>query len=207
MLMSRGVCYCKIVSLMRKVHKRKGFWLSQGAVQKYMRLKGYPLHSQTVQAIIQVYFDSLKGYFRVVKSNPDAKPPKRTPHYFKVRWIQNGISFKDGVVRLSNGKGNAPITLKSDALPVYVEKNCISNGVATISHWSTRSTRHPSVTPAKRLRLIWVRFTPSYHMTANKRSSTTVVKFVRFGNTSTSSKHISSPRWIGVSNEAIAGIG
>ena len=94
---------------MRKVKGKKGFWLSQGGVQKYMRLKGYNLHSQTLQAIIQSYFDSLKSYFRV-QSNPDAKPPKRTPHFYKVRWIQNGITFKDGVVRLSNGKGNAPIT-------------------------------------------------------------------------------------------------
>ena len=116
-----GRAYSKVVSLMRKVKRKKGFWLSQGGVQKYMRLKGYNLHSQTLQAIIQSYFDSLKSYFRVSKSNPDAKPPKRTPHFYKVRWIQNGISFKDGVVRLSNGKGNAAITLKSDVRPAYVE--------------------------------------------------------------------------------------
>ena len=116
-----GRAYSKVVSLMRKVKRKKGFWLSQGAVQKYMRLKGYNLHSQTLQAIIQSYFDSLKSYFRVSKSDPDAKPPKRTPHFYKVRWIQNGITFKDGVVRLSNGKGNAPITLKSDVRPAYVE--------------------------------------------------------------------------------------
>ena len=116
-----GRAYSKVVSLMRKVKRKKGFWLSQGAVQKYMRLKGYNLHSQTLQAIIQSYFDSLKSYFRVSKSNPDAKPPKHTPHFYKVRWIQNGITFKDGVVRLSNGKGNAAITLKSDVRPAYVE--------------------------------------------------------------------------------------
>ena len=116
-----GRAYSKVISLMRKVKRKKGFWLSQGGVQKYMRLKGYNLHSQTLQAIIQSYFDSLKSYFRVSKSNPDAKSPKRTPHFYKVRWIQNGISFKDGVVRLSNGKGNAPITLKSDVSPAYVE--------------------------------------------------------------------------------------
>ena len=116
-----GRAYSKVVSLMRKVKRKKGFWLSQGGVQKYMRLKGYNLHSQTLQAIIQSYFDSLKSYFRVSKSNPDAKPPKRTPHFYKVRWIQNGITFKDGVVRLSNGKGNVPITLKSDVRPAYVE--------------------------------------------------------------------------------------
>ena len=116
-----GRCYSKVVSLIRKVHKKKQIWLSQGAVQKYMRLKGYPLHSQTIQAIIQSYFDSLKSYFRAAKSNPDAKPPKRTPRFYKVRWIQNGISFKAGVIRLSNGKSNPPITVKSDVKPAYVE--------------------------------------------------------------------------------------
>ena len=72
-----GRVYCKVVSLLWKVKRKKGFWLSQGAVQKYMRLRGYNLHSQTIQAIIQSYFDSLKSYFGAVKSNPDAKPPKR----------------------------------------------------------------------------------------------------------------------------------
>ncbi len=116
-----GRVYSKVVSLLWKVNRKKGFWLSQGAVQKYMRLRGYNLHSQTVQAIIQSYFDSLKSYFRAVKSTPDAKPPKRTPDFYKVRWIQNGITFKEGVIRLSNGKGNKPIILKSDVKPVYVE--------------------------------------------------------------------------------------
>ena len=116
-----GRVYSKVVSLIRKVKKKKGFWLSQGAVQKYMRLHGYNLHSQTIQSIIQAYFDSLKSYFQSVKSTPDAKPPKRTRKYFKVRWIQHGISFKAGVIRLSNGKGNEPIILKSDVKPAYVE--------------------------------------------------------------------------------------
>ena len=122
-----GRVYSKVVSLIRTVKKKKGFWLSQGAVQKYMRLHGYNLHSQTIQSIIQAYFDSLKSYFQSVKSNADAKPPKRTRKYFKVRWIQNSISFKAGVIRLSNGKGNAPITLKSDVQPAYVEM-CFQRG-------------------------------------------------------------------------------
>ena len=116
-----GRVYSKVVSLIRKVKRKKGFWLSQGAVQKYMRLRGYNLHSQTIQAIIESYFDSLKSYFRTVKSNPEAKPPKRTPHFFKVRWKSSAISLRDGVLRLSNGKGNTPITLQSTVEPIYVE--------------------------------------------------------------------------------------
>ena len=116
-----GRVYSKVVSLIRKVKRKKGFWLSEKAVKKYMKLRGYQLHSQTIQAIIESYFDSLKSYFRVVKSNPDAKPPKRTPKFFKVRWKSSAISLKAGILRLSNGKGHEPITVKSDVKPTYVE--------------------------------------------------------------------------------------
>ena len=116
-----GRVYCKVISLLWKVKRKKGFWLSEKSIRNYMRLRGYNLHSQTVQAIIGSYFDSLKSYFQVVKSNPDAKPPQRTPRFYKVRWIQNGITFKEGVIRLSNGKNNAPVTLQSTVEPVYVE--------------------------------------------------------------------------------------
>ncbi len=38
-----GRCYSKTVSLIRKTHKQKGFWLSEGDTQKYQRLRGYQL--------------------------------------------------------------------------------------------------------------------------------------------------------------------
>ena len=145
-----GLVCSKVVALIRKVNRKKGFWLSQGAVQKYMRLRGYNLHSQTIQAIIESYFDSLKSYFRAVKSNPEAKPPKRAPHFFKVRWKSSAISLRDGVLRLSNGKGNPSITLQST-----VEQSmwkCISNEAATIPHWSTKSIPRPNTKQTKRLR-------------------------------------------------------
>ena len=55
-----GSCYSKVISLVRKTKQHKGFWLSKGAVQKYMRHKEYALHSQSVQACSDSYFDSLK---------------------------------------------------------------------------------------------------------------------------------------------------
>ncbi len=116
-----GRLYSKVLSYARKIQRKKGIWLSENAMQKCMRLRGYKLHSQTVQAVVSSYYDSLKSYFRAVKSNPDAKPPKRTPRHFKVRWKSRAIRHRDGIVYLSNGKGREPITLKSDALPVYVE--------------------------------------------------------------------------------------
>ena len=86
-----GRCYSKVVSLVRKTHAKKGFWLSKNDVQKYLRLRGYGLHSQSVQACADSYFDALDAYFQVRKVNADAKPPKRTPKHFKVRWKSTAI--------------------------------------------------------------------------------------------------------------------
>ena len=117
-----GRCYSKIVSLVRKTHKQKGFWLSKGAVQKYMRHKAYPLYSQSVQACADSYFDALKSCFEVKKSGPEVKPPKRTPRYFKVRWKSGAIRLKDGNLILSNGKGKVPVILENvSEKPKYVE--------------------------------------------------------------------------------------
>ena len=36
-----GRVYSKVVSLIRKIKRKKGFWLSEKSVKKYMRLRGY----------------------------------------------------------------------------------------------------------------------------------------------------------------------
>ena len=119
-----GRCYSKTVSLVRKTHAKKGFWLSKNDVQKYLRHRGYALHSQSIQACVDSYFDALASYFQVRKVNPDAKPPKRTPKHFKVRWKSTAIGYKNGKLILSNGRGRAPIVLEIEEIetkPRYVE--------------------------------------------------------------------------------------
>ncbi len=117
-----GRCYSKVVSLVRKTRQRKGFWLSKNAVQKYLRHKDYKLHSQSVQACADSYFESLKSFFEVRPSNPDAKPPKRTRKFFKVRWKSGAIRLKDAHLILSNGKGREPVILENvQDKPKYVE--------------------------------------------------------------------------------------
>lgn len=56
------------------------------------------------------------------KSDPEAKPPKRTRKYFKVRWKSGAIRLKNGQLILSNGKGQAPVILENiSEKPKYVE--------------------------------------------------------------------------------------
>ena len=200
-----GRVYSKVISLIHKIKRKKGFWLSEKSIRNYMRLRGYNLHSQTIQAIIGSYFDALKSYFQAVKSNPAAQPPKRTRKHFKVRWIQNGITFKGDIIRLSNGKGNKPIILQSDVKPVYVEmyfqRDCYYFSLVYQVH-----------TPPKRDTGKGVAIDMGeIHPIVSHDGQHTIIYNGRalraINSISTSSRRISNLKWIGVSNGLNAGIG
>lgn len=119
-----GRVYSKTVSLIRKTHEKKGFWLSKGSVKKYLRLKGYPLHSQTVQALIEGYYDALKSYFALRKNGDEnANPPFRTSKYHSVPFKQSAIKVENGRIRLSLGKGRKPLWFDLPKVPKwYIRK-------------------------------------------------------------------------------------
>jgi len=112
-----GRVYSKTVSLIRKIHERKGFWLSKNAVQKYLRLKDYSLHSQTVQALVDQYFNSLKSFFN--QSGENKRPPFRTSKYHSIPFKQSAIKIKGGRIRLSLGKGRTPLVFDLPQTPKY----------------------------------------------------------------------------------------
>ena len=122
-----GTIYSKTVSLIRKIHDKKEFWLSKGAVQKYLRLKDYPLHSQTVQALVDQYFDSLKSFFN--QSGENKRPPFRTPKYHSIPFKQSAIKIKDDAktkscvafckIRLSLGRGREPLVFDLPQVPKH----------------------------------------------------------------------------------------
>ena len=57
--------YSKTLSFVRKIYQKKGFWLSQNTVQRYILRWGadIPLHTHSKQAMVQQYFNALKSYF------------------------------------------------------------------------------------------------------------------------------------------------
>lgn len=115
-----GRVYSKTVSLIRKVHEKKGFWLSQGTVKKYLKLKGYPLHSQTVQALIEGYYDALKSFFKLCKNGDEnARPPYKTRKYHSILFKQSAIKTKNGKIYLSMGRGRKPLGFDLPYVPKY----------------------------------------------------------------------------------------
>ena len=108
-----GRIYSKTVSLVRKTHRRRGFWLSKVAVKKYLKFKGYPCQAHSVQAIIDDYFGALGSYFSRVKKDSTSNPPYKTRKFHTFTWRATGISYRDGKLRLSMGKGREPVWLSA----------------------------------------------------------------------------------------------
>ena len=105
---------------------RQGYWLSKGQAQK-MYCKGYDgLHSQSAQAVADSFYDSLQSWRKKRKSGDyeGLRPPYKQKRYFKIQWKSSAIRLRDdGVLRLSNGRGNDPVLINwpSEKEPKRVE--------------------------------------------------------------------------------------
>jgi putative transposase len=70
------------------------------------------LHSQTVQGIIDKFYEAIASWREAKKSNPNARIPKRRKWYFVIPYKASAIRLKNGRLLLSNGKNNEPISLE-----------------------------------------------------------------------------------------------
>ena len=109
-----GRIYSKTVSLAFKTHEQKGFWLSDGGLKAYLKFKQYPCQAHSVQAVIDDYCGARRSFFTNRKTNPNAKPPNKTPKFHTFTWRSTGISYKRGKLRLSMGLDRDPLWIKID---------------------------------------------------------------------------------------------
>ena len=89
-----GRIYSKTVSLTQETHAKKGFWLSDSGLKKYLKFKDYPCHAHSVQAIIDDYCGARHSFFGNLKSNPNARPPFKRKWYHTFTWRASGITYK-----------------------------------------------------------------------------------------------------------------
>lgn len=71
----------------------------------------HQLHARRVDAAVQAFFAGMASWRARRKTDPNATPPKRRKWYFKVEYKRSAMKLADGVLRLSNGKGNDPLRL------------------------------------------------------------------------------------------------
>lgn len=108
--------YNKTLSLVRKIKQKKGFWLSENSIQKFILRwsSNINIHTHSKQAFVQLYFQSLYGYFEAVKTNPDAKPPYKGKKFMPFIWKDTAIRLlPDGRLKLSLGKNREPLVIQT----------------------------------------------------------------------------------------------
>jgi len=104
-----GQVYSAVVVLFWRVIRHNRHWLSKYAMMKLIR--GLNLHSQTVQAIIDTFYESLASWHARRNTNPSAHPPRRRRWYHAIPFKESAITLKNGILTLSMGRGSEPITM------------------------------------------------------------------------------------------------
>jgi putative transposase len=105
-----GVLYSQTLVFFWRTVRHKGIWLKEKHLKRLFTSK--KLHAHTADACVEAFFASLKSWReRRRAGDPDAHPPRRRKWYFRIEYKRAAMSLKDGRLRLSNGKGNAPLIL------------------------------------------------------------------------------------------------
>jgi len=121
-----GRIYSKTVSTIFKLKQSKDIWLSKNDMEKLIKLyaSGFAMHSQSKQGTVQQYYTNLKSFFKSMDKGDNPKPPYRTRKFNKVIYKKSAIRLKDGVLKLSNGRGTTALKIKTSSLkqrPKYAE--------------------------------------------------------------------------------------
>jgi putative transposase len=117
-----GYVYTDCLVYFCRLWRKKRIWLSKYAMQRYLKTKGYALHSQTVQGIVDIFYQNLASWSEAKKLNDNARMPRRRKRYFAIPYKACAIKREGGKLVLSNGKDALPLVIgwQHDETPKYV---------------------------------------------------------------------------------------
>ena len=98
-----------LVSFWRTV-RHKGIWLQPKHLMRWHSSK--KLHAHTADACVQAFFAAMNSWRERRKDDPNAKPPHKRKRFFRIEYKRSAMLLQEGRLRLSNGKGNAPLILR-----------------------------------------------------------------------------------------------
>ncbi|WP_020374168.1 RNA-guided endonuclease InsQ/TnpB family protein [Sulfobacillus thermosulfidooxidans] len=115
---SAGDLWTRLVKIHRFCRKRHWPWPTEAQLKAHFKGR-WPLHSQTIQALIEKFFATMDGV-RTKRQNGDKKAryPWRFRRYFNPIFKRQALKMQGSHLRLSLGRGREPIRVRlPDALP------------------------------------------------------------------------------------------
>ena len=104
-----GELYSKTVVSYWRMVRKPDLWLKPKHLMQWHTSN--QLHAHTSDATVQAFFAALHSWRTRRKTNPKARPPRKRKWYFRIEYKSTAIHHKNGLLTLSNGKGNAPLVL------------------------------------------------------------------------------------------------
>lgn len=130
-----------VVSFWRTVRKQ-GIWLKPSSMMRWHNSSD--LHAHSADAVVQSFYSALKSWRIRRKEDPESKPPRKRRHFYRVQWKNSAIRLRDGLLLLSNGKGNPPLVVPWKwGLPTLVELGWNGTGYELRAVYTTTATAQP----------------------------------------------------------------
>ena len=104
-----GIVYTQIVVQFWRIVRHSNHWLTEYAMKRLIRNSG--LHSQTVQALVEMFYEAMKTWQANRKTDKNVRPPYKRKWYQSIPFKESAIRVKDGMLILSTGKGNEPFSI------------------------------------------------------------------------------------------------
>jgi len=111
-------------NLFWRTYRRKGIWLSEGALKRYTKQR-FALHSESVQAVVEKFYTNLKAARILRKENPNIRYPYKSKSWFCVHWKKKAIKVEGKYIHLSNGRGRQCIVFKLPVCLADCQPRCV----------------------------------------------------------------------------------
>ena len=101
----------------RLIYAAYHIWLGEAAMKDFVKGR-FKIHSQSVQAIVELYFECCERTKKLrEKGETDWRYPHRRKYFFTVPWKELGIIIDGAFLCLSGGRGQKEFRIK---LPVHL---------------------------------------------------------------------------------------
>ena len=107
-----------------RTYRKKGIWLSEASMKRYVAGR-FNLYSQSIQAVVEKFYDNLKSARTLRKENLSIRYPYKNKKWFCVHWKNSAVKVDGRYIHLSNGKGRQEIVFKLPANLTDCKPRCV----------------------------------------------------------------------------------
>jgi putative transposase len=165
-----GQLYTETLFSFWRTVRRKDIWLKHTSMERWKTSS--LLHAHSSDAVVQSFYASLKSWQVRRKIDTKARPPRRKRTFYKIQWKKSAIKVNNGVLSLSNGRGNEPLQIPWQwGLPVLIEI-----GFDGIEYVLRATHSHEAAAQAKGNKIAAIDLGEVHPMVAYDGETTTIVK-------------------------------